>query len=314
MGGGHDHGHSHTSGQGNKRALLWILALSASYLVAEVIGGIVSGSLALIADAAHMALDVAAVVLGLFAAWIALKPPSASKTYGYYRAEIVAAFVNAITLVAVSLWIFYEAYERFAEPPVVQGGLMAIVAAGGLLVNVIALFMMHGQRDAGLNMKGVWLHLLTDAMGSLAAMLAAFCVWKYQWYWADPVISVIIGVLIMFGAWKLLIECVDVLLVSVPKGIDTVKIKADIEALSEVKEMHDLHVWALGTGLTALSAHVRLSDNVEYGPLLEKISKLLAEQHHIEHVTIQLEPPSFEHPQSHFCAPGRSFHIHQAAH
>src|SRR5688572_2638122 len=152
---GHDHSHesshSHSHSPGNRRVLWWVLFLTAGYLVAEIVGGLVSGSLALLADAGHMALDVAAVALGLFASWISQRPPSATKTYGYYRAEILAALVNGITLVLVSLWIFYEAWERFASPPEVRGGLMIIVATGGLLVNVVGMYLMHGSKEAGLN-------------------------------------------------------------------------------------------------------------------------------------------------------------------
>jgi len=305
--GGHSHSHSHATA--NRKALWWVLVLTAGYLVAEVIGGILSGSLALIADAGHMALDVAAVALGLFASWVSQRPPTPTKTYGYYRAEILAALLNGITLVIVSLWIFYEAYERFGSPPEVKGGLMAVVAAGGLLVNVVAMWLMHSQKEAGLNMQGVWLHLLTDALGSVSAIVGGLLVWKFNWQLADPIISVLIGVLILFGAWKLLVECVDVLLVSVPRGVDTSKITSDVQALNQVLELHDLHVWALNTGVTALSAHVKMEPGADYGQVLSRVSHLLREKHGIEHVTLQLEPSEFEHP---FCAPGKGFSPHES--
>lgn len=302
----HDHGgHSHSHAPANRRALWWVLVLTAGYLVAEVIGGILSGSLALIADAGHMALDVAAVALGLFASWVSQRPPTPTKTYGYYRAEILAALLNGITLVIVSLWIFYEAYERFGSPPEVKGGMMAIVAAGGLVVNVVAMWLMHSQKDSGLNMQGVWLHLLTDALGSVSAIIGGILVWKFNWQLADPIISVLIGVLILFGAWKLLVECVDVLMVSVPRGVDTAKITKDVQALKQVIELHDLHVWAMNTGVTAMSAHVKMEQGADYTDILNRVTTMLREKHKIEHVTLQLEPSEFEHA---FCAPGKSFH------
>lgn len=283
--------------------MLWlILILTATYLVAEIVGGMMSGSLALLADAGHMALDVAAVALGLVAAWIAKRPPSPSKTYGYYRAEILAALLNSITLVIVSLWIFYEAWERFSQPPAVKGGLMSLVAAGGLLVNGVGLFLMHGRRQDGLNMRGVWLHLLTDALGSLSAMLAGFFIVKFGWYLADPIISVVIAVLILVGAWRLLVDCVDVLMVSVPKGVDTALIKKDVEALPAVVSIHDLHVWSMSAGVTALSAHVRVKGEGS-AVILDQIAEVLRVRHRIEHVTLQLEPPTFEHKGPDFCSP-----------
>lgn len=306
----HDHEGSHSHVPKDKRSLWWVLALTGTYLVAEIIGGIVSGSLALLADAGHMALDVAAVALGLFASWIAARPPTLTKTYGYYRAEILAALLNGITLVVVSLWIFYEAYERFGQPPEVKGGIMAVVAAGGLVVNLIGMFVMHSSKNDGLNMQGVWLHLLTDALGSVAALLGGFFIWMYNWNLADPIISVVIGVLILFGAWKLLVDCVDVLLVSVPKGIDAGRIKEDIEGLADVDELHDLHIWAVGNGVYALSAHIRMKKELDSGETLKLVARLLKDRYRIDHTTLQLEPPSFVHEGAHFCAPGRSFHSH----
>ncbi len=311
----HDHknssadGHAHSSGAaaGRTRVLWWVLVLSGSYLMAEIVGGIVSGSLALIADAGHMALDVAATALGLFAFWISRRPPTPEKTYGYYRAEILAALLNSVTLVVVSVWIFYEAWERFSNPPAVQGLLMAVIAAGGLIINLVALFLISRQSRENLNMRGVWLHLLTDTLGSVAALVAAFFVWRFQWNLADPIISVVIGVLILAGAWKLLLECIDVLMVSVPKGIDVSKIQSDIRGVGGVIEIHDLHVWAMNSGLTALSAHVRTSAEagLSHTTLLQSITNLLKDRFRITHVTLQIESPDFRHEGDFFCLPGQ---------
>ncbi len=311
----HSHGSSPSShahgGSSNRKALLWVLWLTAGYMLAEILGGIASGSLALLADAGHMALDVAAVALGLFASWFSQRPPSPTKTYGYYRAEILAALLNGITLVLVSFWIFYEAWERIGQPIEVKGGLMSVVATGGLFVNIAALYLMHSRKEDGLNMQGVWLHLVTDALGSVSAIVGGLLVWKFNMQMADPILSVLIGVLILYGAWKLLVESVDVLMVSVPRGVDVTKIKTQVEGLTRVDEIHDLHVWSLSTGVIALSAHVRVKKDADHGEVLDEVSCLLRDHHHIEHVTLQLEPSGFEHKGPNFCAPGKSFHSHK---
>ncbi len=315
---GHSHGHDDHHGHGHgrlqrhghmaqSRKQLWrVLFLSTIYMAAEAIGGWMSGSLALLADAGHMLVDATAVALGLFAIWIAQKPATDAKTYGYYRAEILAALVNGATLVVVSIWIIVEAWNRFSSPRVVQGPLMTAVAAGGLAINLLQLFLMHGKSHHDLNVRSVWLHLVTDTMGTAAALVAALLVWGYGWYLADPIISIAIAALILFGSWKLLSECVNVLLEGVPKGVDVSAIKIAIESLPDVRDVHDLHVWMVSSGVNALSAHVRLKDQVDPSVVLETVIALLRETHSVDHVTIQLEPASFSAKQCHtlHCAQG----------
>ncbi len=198
----HDHGHTHHAARTPHGALWGVFVLSFLYMFAEIIGGIVSGSLALLADAGHMAIDTMAIALGLFASWIARRPANAAKTYGYYRAEILAALINGATLVAISFFIFYEAWQRFSEPHVIQGKMMMVVAVGGLLVNLISLFLVGKQQHGNLNIRGVWLHLVTDTLGSVSAVAAAFFVMQFGWTLADPIISVAIGLLILYGSWS----------------------------------------------------------------------------------------------------------------
>jgi cobalt-zinc-cadmium efflux system protein len=301
------HSHSHTPSHSHGRhshhrpRLWWLLVLSGIYMVAEIVGGIASGSLALLADAGHMAIDVAAMGLSLFALWIATKPPTDEKTYGYYRAEILAALVNGASLVVISFWIIYEAIHRMGDPPEIRGWLMAVVAAGGLVINLVGLGLIYRQSKDNLNLQGVWLHLVTDTLGSVSSLIAGGLVVGFGWRLADPVISVAISLLILYGSWELLSDCVNVLLEGCPKGIKVADIKSAIEAVSAVAEVHDLHVWTMTSHVHALSAHVKLRENSDYGLTLKAISELVKEKFHIEHVTFQLEPLQFTHPhETHF--------------
>lgn len=293
--------HDHAS---SRRQLWFVLLLSGTYMVAEVIGGLLSGSLALIADAGHMAVDSASVGLGLFAMWVARRPATSQKTFGYYRAEILAALVNGAALLVVALWIFYEAARRFRDPRPIEGGLMLAFATGGLVVNAIALAVTHRGSRASLNLRAVWLHVLSDTLGSLSAIVAGLLVWKLGWVLADPVISFALGLLLLYGAWKLVAECVNVLLEGVPKEIDVQAIRVAMESLEATEEVHDLHVWTLASGVPSLSAHVKLVDKSDPAGALQAITCLLKDRFGIEHVTIQLEPPGFQHPTLDLCHKG----------
>ncbi|MCB0417216.1 MAG: cation transporter [Bdellovibrionales bacterium] len=293
--------HVHEHGHGSRKQLWWVLLLSFSYMVAEIVAGVAANSLALLADAGHMATDVAAIALGIFAMWMSHKPATAEKTYGYYRVEILAALVNAVALVVISIWIFYEAWERFSTPAEVRGPLLTFVAIGGLLVNLLAMWLTHSQSQHSLNVRAVWLHLLSDALGSAAAIVAGIAVWQFGWSIADPIMSVLIGILILVNSWGLLVECVNVLLEGVPKGVDVGEIRAALEADNAVVEVHDLHVWTLTSGRAALSVHLKVSDKAEHGPLLKRVTCLLKEKHHIGHVTIQIEPADYDHAVTEQC-------------
>jgi len=292
----HDHEHNHSASSFQK--LWWVFSLSVAYMIAEIIGGLWSNSLALLADAGHMAIDSAGIGLGLFAAWISSKPPTDKKTFGYYRAEILAAFVNGIFLIGASVWIIVEAWHRFAEPRQIQGELMSGVALGGLIVNLIGVKLLHRHSHDNLNLKGVWLHLLSDLLGSVSAIIAGVCVWKLGWLWADPASSVLISLLILVGAWRLVSEAVHVLLEGVPHRIETSKIKSAFEKVPGVKGVFDLHVWVVSSGVHALSCHVAISENVVHASMLETLNEILEHQFSITHSTIQLEPEGF-HREGH---------------
>lgn len=288
----HHHGHSHR-GTGNKRRLAWTLGLAASYMFAELVGGWLANSLALLADAGHMFLDVAALALSFFAMWMAERPAPARQTYGYHRAEILAALVNGATLIAVSIYILVEAFARLREPPEVQGALMTGIALGGLAVNLAGLWLLHSGRDESLNVRGAWLHVLMDALGSLGAITAGVLVWAFGWYWSDAVASALIGLLIVHSSWRLLAESVAVLMESAPRGIDVDEVDRVLRETPGVAGLHDLHVWTITSGLDALSAHVTVEDGEPHSAILKRLQQSLHDRFGIDHITIQLEPLDF---------------------
>ena len=272
-----------------RRRLTWALALAAAYMLAELIGGVVSGSLALIADAGHMLSDAASLGLALFALWISARPPTAQFSYGYRRAEVLAAFVNAVALLAVAGGICVEAYHRFADPPPVNGALMFVVASGGLVINLIMLRLLSAGRHHSLNLEGAWLHVLTDLLGSVGAIISGLLTWRLGWYWADPVASVAIVLLVVVSAFSLLRRTATVLMEATPSHIDVDAVQRSIADLSEVCSVHHLHVWTITGGMEALSAHVVVPDECNHDGLLERLRATLHEGFRIDHVTIQFE-------------------------
>jgi cobalt-zinc-cadmium efflux system protein len=263
-------------------------------MLAEAVGGWLTGSLALLADAGHMLSDVAGLGLSLFAIWIAERPPTPQRSFGYYRAEILAALANGAALVAVSIFIFVEAYRRIWQPPEVQGAGMLAIAAGGLVVNLIGLWILGQGRHENLNVRGAWLHVLGDALGSVGAMAAGALVWAFAWHWADPLISVVIGLLINYSAWRLLAESVAVLMEYAPRGIDVDEVLETMKSVPGVLAVHDLHVWSVTSGLNSLSAHVVIDDGQSATALLTELRTLLHDRYGIDHSTLQIEPKGFE--------------------
>ncbi len=274
--------------------------LVALYMGAEVAGGLLTGSLALLADAGHMLSDAAALALSLFALWIAdRRAPGALRTYGYYRAEILAALVNGAALVAIAILVVVEALGRLADPPAVEAAGMTVVAAGGLVVNLVALALLHGSRDLNLNLRGAWLHVASDALGSVQAIAAGVLIWAFGWQWADPAASLVIAVLVVWSAWGLLKEALAVLMEAAPGHIDVDSVRGAILGVGCVAGVHDLHVWSISTGFDCLSAHVVAGEGKERDVLLDELRRMLHDRFGIEHVTIQLEPHGF--PEHHRC-------------
>ena len=284
---GHDHAaHAHGAGE---RGLRWVLWMTAAFMIAELAGGIVANSLALIADAAHMFTDVAAIALSLFALWFARRPPTSGMTWGWVRIEILAALANAATLLVLAGFIVVEAWHRFAEPSDVRGGLMLVVAAGGFAVNVIAALLLHRSAGESLNIRGAYLHVLGDLVGSAGAIIAALVILATGWTPADPLISIFVAALILWSGWKLLRESVDVLLESVPAHIDLLDVQTAIDEIPGVDNVHDLHVWTVTSGFLAMSGHAVVARSEEHQRVLAEIHTRMADRFGIRHVTFQLE-------------------------
>lgn len=281
-----------------------VLVLTAIYMVAEVVGGWLTGSLALLADAGHMLTDVAALALALTAAWFSSRPATSNKTFGYHRLEILAALVNGVALVVISILILYEAYQRWSAPPAVRGSLVMVVATGGLAINLISAWILHGRHEVDLNMRGAWLHVLSDALGSLGAIIAGALMWLYGWYAADALFSALIGVLIVWSSWRLIRESTNVLLEGTPAHINLAAVEDSILHTDGVADVHDLHVWTITSGREALSAHVIHAYEVSQPELLKELRAKLYDRFGVDHLTIQMETPDFEDETYHFCHAG----------
>ena len=281
-----------------------MLSLTLVYMIAEAIGAWWTGSLALLADAGHMFTDVAALALALTAVWFGSRPATSKKTFGYYRLEIIAALVNGVALVVISLFIFYGAYERWLAPPVIKSGPMIAVAAGGLAVNLICAWILHGRNEIDLNIRGAWMHVIGDALGSVAAILAGLCIALFGWYAADALFSVVISVLIIWGSVRLIRESTNVLLEGTPAHINLAAVEDAILATAGVSDVHDLHVWTITSGREALSAHVIHSETISQAALLRELRTKLHDRFGVDHLTIQMETSDFEDETFHFCHAG----------
>lgn len=277
----------------DRRPLAIALAITATFLVAEIIGGILTNSLALLADAGHMATDAAALALSLFATWLARRPATTQRSFGYLRGEVLAALINAATLVAISIYIFYEAFQRLGEPPEVDSGPMLVVAVLGLLANVASalILMRGGGHEENLNVRGAYLHVVGDMLGSVGAIVAAIIMLATGWYLADPILSAGIGLLILWSSWRLLRESVDVLLEATPAQIDTREVREAMQGISGVTGVHDLHIWTVTSGMIAMSAHVEVTGSRNWHDVLLELSALLGERFGIAHITLQPEEP-----------------------
>ena len=276
--------------RGPQSKRLWIvLGLTAAFMVAEVVGGVLSNSLALLADAGHMLADVGALALSLIAMRLALHPPSAERTFGYVRMEILAALANGATLLFVSGWIVWEAWGRLSAPQEVDGPLMMAVAGVGLIVNLVGAALLHTHADENLNVRGAYLHVLGDLLGSIGAIGAGALILLTGWTPIDAIVSMVIAGLIVLGAWRLVKEATGVLLEMVPPHVDMKGVLEDLQSIPNVHNVHDLHVWTLTSGFVALSGHAVLDDPTHHERVLDEIRDRM-ELRGIGHVTFQLEP------------------------
>lgn len=276
------------------RRLKWALAISSLYFFAELIAGFLTNSLALLSDAGHMLSDVGAMTLSLFAFRVARRPATHQSTYGFHRVEILAALFNGLTLWLIVGMIFAAAYGRFFHPPAVESFGMMIVAIVGLVVNLTAAAILHGGHRHNLNLRGAFLHVMSDAVGSVGAIVAGVVMVTTGWYLADPLIGIFIGVLILFSSWSLVKESLSVLMQAVPKGIRLEEVRQTIEAVHGVSKVHDLHIWAVTSDIFTLSAHAVVENGGDFHEVLNGIEDTLRERYKIEHTTIQLETESRE--------------------
>ena len=283
-------GHAHSAAGAGAGRLKVVLVLTATYMIVEIVGGILTGSLALIADAGHMGTDVAGVSMALIAIWFASRPATEQKSYGFYRLEILAAIGNGLLLFGVAAYILYEAYRRFIEPPEVLGLQMFLVATVGLGVNLVSAYLLFAGQKSSLNLRGAFYEVVGDLLGSVAVIVAGILIALTGLNVIDPIASVVIGLFILPRTWSLIREAVDVLLEATPKGVDMAEVRRHILETEGVRDAHDLHAWTITSGMNVLSAHVVIDRGVDQATILDRLCACLAADFDIEHSTFQLEP------------------------
>ena len=311
---GHEgHDHAHDLRGASRRSLIIALVLISSYMVAEVIGGIVSGSLALLADAGHMLTDAAAIVMALVAMWIGSREASPERTFGYYRTEVLAAMANAFGLWLIAGWILFEAYHRaFMEEVHVEGSVVLIVGTGGLLINLAAAWVLHRSSEHSVNVEGAFQHVLADLLGSVAVIASGIVILTTGWALVDPILSVLIALFIVYNTRGLLVTVLNVLLEGVPKHIDVYKLCSDLEEVEGVTLIHDVHVWTITSGNEAFTAHILMDPSYTGSDdeVLDRMHDIAKRYHGIGHVTIQLERSAGDcteqHHVDHLVATSRS--------
>ena len=285
----HPHDARAAARESSRRALALTLGLTSAFLVAEVVGGLLTDSLALLADAAHMLSDCLSLGLALFAVWLAQRPSTPDRTFGFKRAEILAALVNGVTLVALSLWIFFEAYRRFEDPPDVVGGWMLAIAVVGLGVNALAIRVLHRGGGQSLNVSAAMRHVFADLLGSVGVIVAALVILTTGWEYADPLVSVLIGVLVLASSWTILRDTTQILLEGAPRGMDVSAVGREMASAPGVVEVHDLHVWTITSGFPALSAHVLVAPEQDCHVKRAELAGMLHDRFGIDHTTLQME-------------------------
>lgn len=304
---GHDHSHSHglpaTGTAKHRKRLVAVLLITLAVVLIQVAGALVSGSLALLADAGHMLSDAAGVFIALLAAWIATRPASDQRTYGYQRAEVLAALANALVLIIISVVIFTEAIRRLGSALEVQTGVMLFAAVLGAVANLVSLLILRGAQKESLNVRGAYLEVLGDLLGSIAVIVAAIVIMVTGYQAADTIASILIALMILPRAWHLLRDVVDVLLEATPKGVDVRMIREHILAVEGVVSVHDIHIWTITSGVPVFSAHVVVEDTAMGARgtdrVLDKLVTCLGSHFDTEHCTFQLEPASHAEHESH---------------
>ncbi len=298
----HDHDHSHNHLEQwrrmSRRRLMWALLANLLFMVVEIVGGLMANSLALLADAGHMVTDVAALALAIIVARLAERPPSARRTFGLLRAEVLGAFVNGASMVLIVGYIVWEAWNRLGQPHTIDGPLVAGIALVGLVVNVASAWLLARDRKHNVNVQGAFLHMLADSLGSVGALVAGVVIWQWGWTLIDPLVSVFIGALILWSSRGLIRSTLNILLEATPEDIDFDEVKAAIESIDHVEEVHDLHIWTIASGIPSLSAHLRLnsccSETRHWHECLRAAQDMLSERFGIVHSTLQIEPMEYK--------------------
>ncbi|GGQ29769.1 cation diffusion facilitator family transporter [Streptomyces griseomycini] len=311
MGAGHGHGHAHGAPAGGTASAAYrgrlrvALAITLGVTVVQIVGGVLADSLALVADAAHMATDALGLGMALLAIHFANRPPSGHRTFGLARAEILAALANCLLLLGVGGYVLYEAIERFVTPADTKGGLAMVFGAIGLVANLVSLALLMRGRKESLNVRGAFLEVAADALGSVAVILSALVILTTGWTAADPIASLLIALMIVPRTWKLLRETLDVLLEAAPKGVDMAQVRAHILATDGVEDVHDLHAWTITSGMPVLSAHVVVSSEVlnaiGHEKMLHELQGCLGDHFDVEHCTFQLEPGGHAEHEARLC-------------
>lgn len=299
----HDHGHDHSHHDhvrsGNKKGLGIALTITLGIMILEFAGGLITNSLALLSDSGHMLSDASALLLSLAAMWFATRPPSPKKTYGFYRFEILAALLNGVALFVITGIIVWEAIQRFSEPPAVAGGSMMLIAFIGLFANLMsAWFLMRtGDVKNNVNLRSAYLHVLGDALGSIGAIAAGIVMIAFEWYIADPIISVFVSLLILRSAWRIIQSTVHILMEGAPAGVDTEEVSKALLSLEGVVGIHDLHIWTITSSMDSLSCHLVIEDDKDGYRVLQQAINLLGKQFHMDHATIQIENSTIIHKE-----------------
>ncbi len=302
---GHNHSHSHSHNhnhfeearEGNKKGLLIALIITAGIMLLEFFGGLITNSLALLSDSGHMLSDTSSLFLSLIAIWFSSRPASANKTYGYFRFEILAALLNGVSLFIIAGFIIWEAYGRLFEPPTVASGTMMLIASIGLLANLISAWSLISKGDVknNVNLRSAYLHVLGDALGSIGAIIAGLFMILFDWYIADPIISVLVALLILKSAWGIIRYTVHILMEGTPAAINQDEVKATLLEIEGVLDVHDLHIWTITSGLDVLSCHVLIEDDKSSQQILQQAIDKIKEVYKIEHTTVQIEKTNIAH-------------------
>lgn len=298
---GHDHGHDHFDSQreGNKKGLLIALFVTTGIMFAEFFGGLFTNSLALLSDAGHMLSDASSLLLSVVALWIAARPATPKKTFGFYRFEVLAALFNGVTLFVIAGFIVWEAFERFMEPPAVSSGTMILIACIGLGANLISAWSLlrNGDVKENVNVRSAYLHVLGDALGSVGAIIAGIVMMVFGWYIADPIISVIVALLILKSAWGVISHSFHILMEGTPHSVNQEDVKDALESIHGVIDVHDLHIWTITSGLHSLTCHLLVNEDQHSQSILQEAIRILSDRFHIDHSTIQIETSTHLHQE-----------------